>query len=87
MVTAPPPEIYGPPSFLPGQRVRALTGVRNDGTVAGSDRGAFVVDAGDVGYVTGVGEFLQRFYVYSVDFVARGRLVGMRGFEIEAMED
>jgi hypothetical protein len=37
--------------------------------------------------VTGIGEILQRFYVYTVDFVARGRLVGMRGGEIEATEE
>lgn len=81
------PEVYGPPRFLPGQRVRARVPIRNDGTVPGEDRGAFVLAAGDVGYVTGIGEFLQRYYVYTVDFVARGRLLGMRAGEIEAMED
>lgn len=80
------PEVYGPPRFVPGQRVRALAPVRSDGTLPGADRGAFVVAAGDEGYVTGIGEFLQRFYVYTVDFVARGRLVGMRGGEIEAVD-
>lgn len=81
------PEVYGPPRFLPGQKVRALVRIRNDGSVPGVERGAFVVETGDIGYVTGIGEFLQRYYVYSVDFVARGRLVGMRGGEIEAMEE
>lgn len=81
-----PIEVYDPPRFEPGQRVRAVVSVRNDGTLPGSDRGTFVVEAGDEGYVTGTGEFLQRFYVYTVDFVARGRLVGMRGHEIEALE-
>jgi len=81
------PEVYGPPRFVPGQKVRALVQVRSDGTVPGKDRGVFVVETGDLGYVTGIGEFLQRYYVYAVDFVARGRLVGMRGGEIELMEE
>lgn len=81
------PEVYEPPRFVPGQKVRALVPIRNDGTVPGQKRGAFVVEMGDVGYVTGIGEFLQRYYVYSVDFVTRGRFVGMRGGEIEAIED
>jgi nitrogen fixation protein NifZ len=81
------PEIYGPPRFLPGQRVRSLVPIRNDGTLPGAARGAFVVAAGDIGFVTGIGEFLQQHYVYSVDFVARGRLVGMRRSEIELMEE
>ena len=80
------PEVYRPPRFVPGQKVRARVAVRSDGTVPGVERGAFIVEAGDTGYVTGIGEFLQRYYVYTVDFVARGRFVGMRGNEIEAME-
>lgn len=82
-----PIEVYDQPRFETGQRVRAVVSVRNDGTLPGSDRGAFIVAAGDEGYVTGVGEFLQRFYVYTVDFVARGRLVGMRGHEIEELDE
>lgn len=81
------PEVYGPPRFVPGQKVRALVPIRNDGTVPGQSRGAFVVEAGDVGYVTGIGEFLQRHYIYTVDFVARARFVGMRGGEIEVIEE
>ncbi|MCW5698301.1 MAG: nitrogen fixation protein NifZ [Rhodospirillales bacterium] len=81
------PEVYGPPQFATGQRVRALVPIRNDGTLPGADRGEFVVEAGDVGYVAGIGDFLQRYYVYTIDFVSRGRLVGMRGNEIERMED
>lgn len=83
----PLPEVYRTPEFLPGQRVRARVRIRNDGTLPGHNRGAFVVDTGDVGYVIGIGEFLQRFYVYTVDFFDRGRLVGMRSGEIEAVEE
>jgi nitrogen fixation protein NifZ len=81
------PEVYGPPKFVPGQKVRARAQIRSDGTVPGKERGTFVVETGDVGYVTGIGEFLQRYYVYTVDFITRGRLIGMRGGEIELMEE
>lgn len=81
------PEIYGPPAFLPGQKVRAVSAIRNDGTMPGLPRGAYVIEAGAVGYVTGFGEFLQRFYVYRVDFVASGRIVGMRAHEIQLLEE
>lgn len=80
------PEIFGPPAFTVGQKVRAVSAVRNDGTFPGSPRGAFIVEAGEIGYVTGVGEFLQRYYIYRVDFIASGRFVGMRRHEIEGAE-
>ncbi|MGZ8409849.1 MAG: putative nitrogen fixation protein NifT [Hyphomicrobium sp.] len=82
-----PPEIYAPPAFVPGQKVRAITAIRSDGTVPGQSRGTFIVEAGDVGYVTGIGEFLQRYYIYRVDFIDRGRFVGMRRHEIEVVRD
>jgi nitrogen fixation protein NifZ len=80
-------EIYGPPAFVPGQKVRALTAIRSDGTVPGADRGVFIVEAGDEGYVTGIGEFLQRYYIYRIDFIKSGRFVGMRRHEIALVED
>ena len=45
-----------------------------------------LIDAGDVGYVQSVGEFLQRYYIYAVDFYERGRIVGMRQGELEMIE-
>jgi nitrogen fixation protein NifZ len=80
------PEIYAPPAFAPGQKVRALTAIRSDGTVPGADRGTFIVEAGDEGYVTGIGEFLQRYYIYRIDFIKSGRFVGMRRHEIALVE-
>lgn len=77
-----PLEIYAPPRFAPGTRVRATCSVRNDGTLPGAERGDWIVGAGDIGYVRDVGTFLQRFYVYTVDFVDRGILVGMRAHEL-----
>lgn len=84
---APPPiEINEPPAFALNTRVRALTAVRNDGTYPGVPRGGALIEAGDVGYVHSIGEFLQRYYIYSVDFVERGRIVGMRAHELEESE-
>lgn len=79
-------ELHGPPVLEPGQKVRALTDIRNDGTFPGAARGETIVEAGDVGYVRSVGTFLQRYYVYGVDFIDRGRLVGMRVHELEVIE-
>ena len=75
-------EVYNPPRFLPGVRVRAKRAIRNDGTVPGAEIGAIVVRKGDVGYVRDIGTFLQQFYVYAVDFVDRGAIVGMRAGEL-----
>ena len=79
-------EIYRPPLFDPGSRVRARRSVKNDGTMPGCEIGDEVVHIGDEGYVRSVGTFLNRFYVYGVEFVARGRVVGMRGKELDALE-
>lgn len=79
-------ELAGPPLFEVGERVRALRDVRNDGTFYGSRIGEFLITVGDVGYVHSVGEYLNRYYIYAVDFYERGRLVGMRGHEIEAVD-
>lgn len=81
------PEIYGPPVFNPGDKVRATSAIRNDGTIAGLPRGAFVIEAGATGYVVAVGEYLQRFYVYQVDFIEAGCIIGMRGHEIAALKE
>lgn len=79
-------ELYGPPAYEPGEKVQAIREIRNDGTYPGHDMGAFLIHRGDVGYVKSVGTFLNRFYVYAIDFVDRGMLVGMRTHEIESME-
>ncbi len=79
-----PIEIYAPPVFPPGSRVRSRFQVRNDGTVPGSELGAVVVGKGEVGYVRDVGVFLQQYYVYAVEFLDRQAIVGMRGHELAA---
>lgn len=79
-------ELYGPPAFECGSKVKAVREVRNDGTYPGMPMGAFLIHPGDVGYVKSVGTFLNRFYVYAIDFVDRGMLVGMRAHELESQE-
>lgn len=79
-------ELYEPPAFEPGDKVQAIRAVRNDGTYPGSAIGQFLIQSGDVGYVKSVGTYLNRFYVYAIDFVDRGTLVGMRRHELEMLE-
>lgn len=81
------PETFSPPQFMPGQKVRSIRYVKNDGTVFGRDVGEILVKKGDEGYVRDVGMFLQRYYIYAVDFVERGSIVGMRGRELRLIEE
>ncbi|SIS53850.1 nitrogen fixation protein NifZ [Phaeovulum vinaykumarii] len=75
-------EVYDPPAYQPGDKVQARISVRNDGTVWGVDIGEMVVHKGDVGYVRDIGTFLQRYYIYAIDFIDRGTIVGMRAKEL-----
>ncbi|WP_299438352.1 nitrogen fixation protein NifZ [uncultured Rhodospira sp.] len=79
-------EIDRPPVFEPGTKVRARVPVRDDGTTAGARIGDVLVEAGDVGYVRSVGAFLQRHWIYDVDFIRTLRVVGMRAHELESAE-
>jgi nitrogen fixation protein NifZ len=65
--------------------VRANRNVRNDGTFAGRDVGDILVCKGDEGYVRDVGTYLQRYYIYAVEFIARGAVVGMRARELDTV--
>ncbi len=78
-------ELEGPPCFGYGQKVRSRRSVRNDGTFPGKEIGEILVKKGEEGYVTSIGTFLQQFYIYGVDFVARGYRVGMKARELEAV--
>lgn len=79
-------ELNDPPMFTVGDKVRALKGVRNDGSFLGLRRGDHVLNPGEVGYVHSIGTFLQQFYIYNVDFIERGLIVGMRAHELDLME-
>jgi nitrogen fixation protein NifZ len=78
-------EIDDDPIFSLGQKVIAVKSVRNDGTYPGFDIGMVIISEGDVGYVNSIGTFLQQFYIYGVDFIDRGRIVGMRAKELDAV--
>ena len=80
-------ELDDPPLFELGQKVRALRDVRNDGTFPGYAVGDRLIQQGDVGYVNSIGSFVQQFYIYGVDFIERGRVVGMRAKELERVKD
>ena len=79
-------EIRKSPVFKPGDQVRATKHVRNDGTYPGREIGERLVQKSDVGYVRDIGTFLQQFYIYSVEWIERGTLVGMRARELERIE-
>ncbi len=80
-------EVYTPPVFLPGDKVISKKNVKNDGTMFGREIGEVVVKKGDVGYVRDIGTFLQQFYIYAVDFIERGNIVGMRARELEGVTE
>ena len=80
-------ELAGPPLFSVGDKVRCRSPIRNDGTYHGRRIGEMLVDTGEPGYVQGVGIFLQRYYIYDVDYFERGMIVGMRGHELDLVEN
>ncbi|RZF23893.1 nitrogen fixation protein NifZ [Paraburkholderia sp. UYCP14C] len=75
-------EVTFAPRFSIGERVVSRFSIRNDGTYAGKAMGESLVSRGDVGYVTGIETFLQRFYIYAVRFVESDYHVGMRAKEL-----
>jgi len=79
-------EVYKKPLFRPGTKVRSNRQIKNDGTMAGREIGEIVVKKGDVGYVRDIGMYLQRYYIYAVEFVDRGSVVGMRARELESID-
>ncbi len=75
-------EIFADPLYMPGAKVVSRKHIRNDGTYPRKDIGEIIVRKGDVGYVRDIGTFLQQFYIYAVEWVERGTIVGMRGKEL-----
>ncbi len=72
--------------FKPGEKVQATRHVKNDGTYPRKDIGEVLVKKGEVGYVRDIGTFLQQFYIYAVEWVDSGTLVGMRGRELLSLD-
>jgi nitrogen fixation protein NifZ len=79
-------ELYEPPTFDYGQKVRARRLIRNDGTFPGKEIGEVLVRKGEEGYVVSIGTFLQQFYIYGVEFLGTGHRVGMKRKELELAE-
>ncbi|WP_027555677.1 nitrogen fixation protein NifZ [Bradyrhizobium sp. Cp5.3] len=75
-------ELTSAPFFNCGEKVRAKYTIRNDGTYAGKQVGDILAKKGEIGYVISIGTFLQKFYVYGVEFVRTGHRVGMRRKEL-----
>lgn len=65
-----------------GDKVRVIKNIRNDGTFMGSDRGSLLLRRGSVGYIKGVGKFLQDQVIYQVHFIEKGCTVGCRESEL-----
>lgn len=80
-------EIFAAPLFKPGEKVRSIKHVKNDGTYPGKEIGENLVRKGDVGYVRDIGIFLQQFYIYAVEFVDRAAIIGMRGRELASIDN
>jgi nitrogen fixation protein NifZ len=80
-------ELYNPPVFEMEQKVRVKKLIRNDGTFPGIDIGAPLAKKGDVGYVVGIGTYLQTYYIYAVHFLDQGVVVGCRKKELELAEE
>lgn len=80
-------ELTGAPAFNFGQKVRSRKMVRNDGTFPGKEIGDILVKKGDIGFVAGIGTYLQQFYIYAVDFYEHGYRVGMKAHELEPLQE
>ena len=80
-------ELSEPPRFKFGEKVKSKKMIRNDGTFTGRDIGEVLVKKGEVGYIKSINTFLQQFYIYAVDFPERGYAVGMKGREIESLDN
>ncbi len=79
-------EVRAAPVFMPGEKVRALSHVKNDGTYPRREIGDILVRKGEIGYVRDIGTFLQQFYIYAVEWTDSGTLVGMRGKELASLD-
>ena len=67
--------------FMPGDEVRSIRPVKNDGVYPHKDIGEILVQYGDAGIVRERWSFLGNIY-YTVEFVARATVVIMRGREL-----
>ncbi|MDY7016354.1 MAG: nitrogen fixation protein NifZ [Cyanobacteriota bacterium] len=80
-------ELDDAPAFDLEQKVRVRKVIRNDGTFPGKEIGFHLAKKGEVGYIVGIGTYLQASYIYSVHFIETGFVVGCLRKELEAVED
>jgi nitrogen fixation protein NifZ len=80
-------EIDSPPQFEIGEKIKIKKLIRNDGTFPGKEIGEHLAKKGDIGYVVGIGTFLQTYYIYAIHFIEKGYVVGCRAREMETAED
>lgn len=71
------------PRYDYGAEVRVIRNLRNDGTYPGEATGTLLIPRGATGFVRDVGTFLQDQLIYSVHFLAQGRVVGCREEELQ----
>lgn len=79
-------EIDDPPAFEIEQKVRIRKVLRNDGTFPGQEIGQVLAKKGDIGYIVGIGTYLQSYYIYAVHILERGVVVGCRYKELETVD-
>ncbi|RAM50102.1 MAG: nitrogen fixation protein NifZ [Hapalosiphonaceae cyanobacterium JJU2] len=79
-------ELYDPPAFEIGDKVRLRKQIKNDGTFPGQEIGTILAKKGDIGYVVSIGSFLQRSYIYAIHFLETGFIVGCKKKELELVE-
>ncbi len=75
--------------FFMGQKVRLLEDIKNDGTYPYLGIGEVMIEKGSIGYIRGMGDFLQVIRVYEVHFLdakAVVEVIGCREHELEALE-
>lgn len=70
------------PVYEYGTPVRVVRNIRNDGSFPGKDRGNLLVRRGSIGYVKGMGRFLQDQLIYEVHFPDADCHVGVRDTEL-----
>ncbi|MEA5533375.1 nitrogen fixation protein NifZ [Crocosphaera sp. XPORK-15E] len=80
-------ELNDPPAFEMEQKVRLRKMIRNDGTFPGKEIGETLAKKGDVGYVVGIGTYLQSYYIYAVHFLDNGYIVGCRRKELLSADE
>lgn len=80
-------ELVHPPAFEIEQKVRVRKLICNYGTFPGIDIGATLVKKGDVGFIVGIGTYLQTYYIYAVHFIEKGLIVGCRKKELDPVEE